>query len=187
MILRKTFYNREPAIVAKELLGNIFVRGRMEGEIVETEAYYGLSDPASRAAKGKTAMTKWLWGEAGTIFIYMVHGYWLFNIITNKINVPSGVLLRAIEPLRGIHQMLKNRPVPNVKNLTSGPGKLTQAFDITNRFNGQKIYCDKSTITISEGYKEAYTICSTSRIGVQEDSPKPLRFYINGNPFVSKP
>ena len=187
MILGKAFYNREPAIVAKELLGNIFVRGEMEGKIVETEAYYGLSDPASRATKGKTAMSKWLWGEAGTIFVYMVHGYCLFNIITDRINVPSGVLLRAVEPLRGIHQMLKNRPVQDIRNITSGPGKLTQAFGIANRFNGQKIYCGKSEITIREGCKELYTIRSTSRIGVREDSPKPLRFYINGNPFVSRP
>ena len=187
MILKKSFYNREPGIVAKELLGNILVKGDMEGKIVETEAYYGMGDPSSRAHPKKTSANKLLWNEPGTLFLYMVHGYWLLNIIVKRIDIPSGILLRAVEPLNGLEVMRKNRSVTEIKNLTSGPGKLTQAFEITHKFNGQKIYRKNSPITINKGNIINQNIHATTRVGVREKIPKNLRFYIPGNPFVSKP
>ncbi len=186
-LLDYTFYNRDPVEVAKDLLGHIIQRKKIAGRIVETEAYYGTSDPASRASTGKTRMNKWMWNDAGIIFIYMVHGHWLFNIVTQQKNLPSAVLIRAAEPLTGMNIMYKNRPVNTARNLTSGPGKLTQAFGITKNLNGQKIYKRESEVTIREGYKLHCNIKSSPRIGVREDTSEPLRFYIPGNIFVSKP
>lgn len=187
MILPKKFYARNPAIVAKEILGSILVKKDhtiLKGKIVETEAYYGLSDPASRAFKGKTNLSKWMWEGAGTLFIYMVHGNWLLNIITERKGTPSGILIRAVEPVEGIEEMKKRRK-SNIKNLTSGPGKLTKAFGITKEHNGVKVYDSSSKIVIEKGEKPG-KIKTSHRIGVKEDLPQHLRFYVEGNPFVSK-
>ena len=113
-MLPKSFYDRDPAIVAKEILGCILVKKDielLEGKIVETEAYYGMSDPASRARKG----AKIMWEDAGTAFIYMVHGNWLFNIITLSKGEPSGILIRAIEPIKGIDLMKKRRKIKEIE------------------------------------------------------------------------
>lgn len=186
-LLDYKFYNRDPATVAKDLLGHIVQRRKIAGRIVETEAYYGTRDSASRASAGKTQMNKWMWDDAGIIFIYMVHGHWLFNIITQQENIPSAILIRSVEPLAGMDIMYKNRPVNTIRNLTSGPGKLTKAFGITKNLNGQKIYKSESIVTIREGYKPRCNIKSSSRIGVRKGISDPLRFYISGNIFVSKP
>jgi DNA-3-methyladenine glycosylase len=185
-LLDYAFYNRDPAEVAKDLLGHILQRKGMAGRIVETEAYYGKSDPASRAYSGKTRTNEWMWNDAGIIFVYMVHGHWLFNIITMEKNFPSAVLIRAVEPLEGIEEMYKNRPVDKIKHLTSGPGKLTQAFNITKNINGRKIYTRTTGVTIRKGYKVGCNIKSSPRIGVREDVPDPLRFFLPTNIFVSK-
>lgn len=187
MILPKKFYARDPAIVAKEILGNILIKKNqsiLKGRIVETEAYYGLSDPASRAFKGRTNYNKWMWGEAGTLFIYMVHGNWLLNIITEKKDIPSGILIRAVEPIDGIEEMMKRRNV-NIKNLTSGPGKLTKAFGITKEHNGIEVYNPSSEIVVEKGEIKD-KIKTSHRIGVKNDLPQHLRFYIDGNQFVSR-
>ncbi|RLF48224.1 MAG: 3-methyladenine DNA glycosylase [Thermoplasmata archaeon] len=189
MPLPKKFYNRDAALVAKELLGCIFVKRdgkeKLKGKIVETEAYYGLGDPASRARDKRIGSI--MNGEAGIIFIYMVHGNWLFNITTMPHGNPSGILIRAVEPLAGIEIMKKRRKTDNIKNLTSGPGKFTQAFGIDKKYNGIKIYSRNSPIYIEKKKENEIEIVESYRIGVKEDLPVPLRFYIKGNKFVSKP
>ncbi len=188
MLLPKSFYDRDPAEVARDMLGSILVvnDGETKGKIVETEAYYGLSDPASRASKGKTKLSRWMWEDAGSTFIYMVHRYWLFNVITEKEGKPSGVLIRAVEPLEGLDIMIKRRGTTIIKNLTSGPGKLTIALGITGRDNGMKVYEKSSRIFIEKGKKESFKIGMSGRIGVREDLPEDLRFFIEGNKFVSR-
>ena len=184
MILPKKFYNRDPAIVAEELLGKIIVKRNgdvLSGRIVETEAYYGLSDPASRARKG----AKIMWAAPGVAFIYMVHGNWLFNVIAMPKGEPSGVLIRAVEPIEGIEIMKRNRGMEELRKLTSGPGKFTKAFGIDKRYDGIKIYGRGTPIFIKDGKFEG-EIVRSYRIGVKEDLPVPLRFYIKGNKFVSK-
>jgi DNA-3-methyladenine glycosylase len=187
MRLPKKFYARNPAVVAREILGNILCKkdhSPLEGRIVETEAYYGLADPASRAFKGKKNFNKWMWDEAGALFIYMVHGNWLLNIITEKRGIPSGILIRAVEPLTGIDTMQERRQT-DIRNLTSGPGKLTQAFGITKKHNGVRVYDPSSDIFITKDEKQA-VIKTSARIGVKEDLPYPLRFFIENNQFVSR-
>lgn len=191
--LPRCFFKNDAARVANELLGKILVRkyknSVLAGKIVETEAYYGADDPASRAHKSKkTNLSKW-WRCAlpGTVFVYMVHGNWLLNIVTGKINgEPSGVLIRAVEPLKGMEIMMKNRNVKEIEKLTSGPGKLTSAFGIAQYHTGLNVSEQNSDIIVIKGKNENIKICSSHRIGVSEDLPQNLRFYLANNKFVSK-
>lgn len=191
-IINKQFYFRDPAIVAMELLGKLLIRKinsiELGGMIVETEAYYGVYDPASRAYKGKiNKISKVMYEEGGTTLIYMVHGNWLFNVITGPEGTPSGVLIRAIEPIIGIKYMIKNRGINDIKNLTNGPGKLCRALNIDKSLNGCKVYDKDSPIIICKYVTIDKTkIMRSHRIGVKEDLPIPLRFYIKGNKYVSK-
>ncbi len=187
MILPKKFYARDAEIVAKDLLGKLLVREignkKLVGKIVETEAYYGLNDPASRAYTGKKNMNSVMWCDAGTIFVYMVHNNWLLNVVTGKKEDPQAVLIRAVEPIEGIEIMKKNRE--KEKELTNGPGKLTKAFAIDRSFNKKKIYKKETKLYILDN-KEEFEIGTSNRIGVSKDLEKHLRFFIRGNKYVSR-
>ncbi len=187
MILPKKFYARDAETVARELLGKLLVREignkKLVGKIVETEAYYGLNDPASRAFGGKKNMNSVMWHNAGTIFVYMVHNNWLLNVVTGKKDDPQAVLIRAVEPIEGIEIMKKNRGRED--NLTNGPGKLTKAFKIDKSFNKKKIYKKETKLYIL-GNKEKFEIGTSNRIGVSRDLEKHLRFFIRGNKYVSR-
>ena len=189
-VLTRKFYEREPSIVAKELLGKILVRKidskTLTGKIVETEAYYGEKDPASRAYRGKMRFNELMYAEPGRTFIYMVHGNWLLNLVAHQKGEVGAVLLRAIEPVQGIETMQKNRKVKDLYNLTNGPGKLTKALAITKELNGIDVTTRKSELIVAEGKKEEFEISSSHRIGVKKDLPRELRFFIKGNKFVSK-
>ena len=186
--LNQLFFARDASIVAKQLLGKILVRklgnGIISGKIVETEAYYGGKDPASRAYKGYNNFAKLMWDKPGKIFIYMVHANWLFNIVTGDFGTPSAVLIRALEPLKGINKMLLNRKMP-ISQLTNGPGKLTQALKITKVFNDTDITKGNNKISIIENQEEIKVVLS-HRVGVSKDLERKLRFYVEGNKFVSK-
>lgn len=191
-ILPKRFYERDPATVAKELLGKTLVRRldhqTLSGKIVETEAYYGENDPASKAYKGRKAFNELMYLDVGKTFIYMVHGNWLLNIVAHPKGGVGAVLIRAVEPLQGIEFVMKNRVVRDVYALTSGPGKLTKAMGITKEQNGLDVTMAENEIAIFEATAfEDFEICSSHRIGVKRDLPLELRFYIKGNRFVSKP
>ena len=190
-VLPREFFERDPARVAKELLGKILVRKLnskiLAGKIVETEAYYGKKDPASRASSGRPKYcVKLLYDEPGKILVYMVHGNWLFNIIAHEKRKVGAVLIRALEPLKGIEEMKKNRKVRKIFDLTNGPGKLTGALKIDKRFNGISVTDKNGEIVIVEGKKEKFEIAAFHRIGVTKDLKRKLRFYIKGNKFVSR-
>lgn len=191
-VLPRSFYEREPATVARELLGKVLVRHLasqvLSGRIVETEAYYGEDDPASKAYKGRKPFNEPMFREAGRTFIYMVHGNWLLNIVAHLQGDVGAVLIRALEPLQGVEIMKKNRKTEDIKALTSGPGKLTKALAITKGLNGVDVTDNNSSLVVIEGSeKEILDICTSRRIGVKMDLPQNLRFYIKGNIFVSKP
>ncbi|MGB9675444.1 MAG: DNA-3-methyladenine glycosylase [Candidatus Nanoarchaeia archaeon] len=198
MPLQRNFYARDTALVARDLLGKILVHrsktGLLKGKIVETEAYYGSKDPASRAF-GKSlenaGMSAQMFKLVGTSFVYMVHNNWLFNIVARDLNTDAGaVLIRALEPVLGIEQMFKNRgldpKVNRIKDLCSGPGKLTKAFGIEKKHSGLDLTIGKDIWIDIEERKEKFEIESSNRIGVSKDLPEKLRFYIKNNPFVSK-
>ena len=180
---------RRPDIVARDLLGKKIVRvldgERLEGLVVETEAYHGQMDPASRAFHGRKNYNKMMWDEPGRLFIYNVHKYWMLNVVAHDLGGVGGVLFRAIEPVKGIKTMERLRPIDDEKELTSGPGKLSIALGISKELNGFPVTDPGSPVQILDA---PYTveICTSHRIGVKRDLPEKLRFYIKGNMFVSR-
>lgn len=188
-VLSQEFYARDPAIVANELLGKRLIRSLennlLEGIIVETEAYYGLADPASRAYHGIKDYNRLMWKEPGRAFIYNVHKYWMFNIVAHRLKQIGAVLVRAIEPTRGIDVMKRNRPVRKMFELTNGPGKLTKAFAIDKSLNGVPVTSRQGNITIADN-KIEFETGRSHRIGVKKDLERKLRFYIKANRFVSR-
>ena len=191
-LVEHEFYFRGPETVARGLLGKLLVR-RLGGEvlsgiIVETEAYYGDDDPASWASKGDNWIRRVMFGEPGRTLIYMVHGHWLLNIVTMPPGMPSGVLIRALEPVSGIETMMRNRGVRDLKRLTSGPGRLTKALKIDKKLHGLPVFSPRSPIQIRH-YRNVpdELVGRSGRIGVKHDLERPLRFYVKGNPYVSRP
>ena len=136
-VLPRKFYMNDTKQVAKDLLGKTLVRkiGRqvISGVIIETEAYKGKNDPASHAARKKTERNKIMFGEVGHAYVYFTYGmHYCFNVVAKKEEEKSGaVLIRAIQPKQGIKRMIKNRKTDVISNLANGPGKLTQAMQIT--------------------------------------------------------
>ena len=189
-ILPRRFYERDPEVVAKDLLGKIIVRkldnNILSGMIVETEAYYGPGDPASRAYDGMKNFNRPMWLDPGVAFIYNVHKYWMFNVVAHEPGGVGAVLIRAVEPLDGVEIMMKNRGVyDELIELTSGPGRSTVAFKIDKSLNGTDLTSDENPIYIADN-KVQLEISSSKRIGVKADLDRNLRFYIKGNKFVSK-
>ena len=190
-ILPKEFYRDKADRVARRLLGKALIKREKNivigGPIVETEAYLGEDDPACLAyIKRKRRLSRELYGEAGKIFIYMVHGNWLFNILVDRDDTPAAVLIRAIEPRYGIEYMFENRSVEDIYRLTNGPGKLTKAMGIDKRYNYFNVADPTSPIIIiDKGDIPDNMVDRSPRIGVREDMDIPLRFYIRGNKFVS--
>jgi len=187
-VLGKEFYTRDTETVAKDLLGKVLVRRLgdelLGGIIVETEAYFGAEDPASRAFHGKKRYNSVMFGEPGHLFIYNVHKYWMLNFIAHD-NVVGGILIRAIEPTMGLETMKENRPVKRDWDLTSGPGKLTLALAVDRSMNGQTTTDESCTVHVL-GNEYDYDMETSPRIGVTKDLPEHYRFYVKNNRFVSK-
>ena len=188
-VLGKRFYSRDPADVASDLLGKILIRviedKSLESIIVETEAYYGIEDPASRAYHGRKTYNDVMWGEPGHLFVYNVHKYWMLNFVSHAEGGIGGVLIRALEPVKGIEAMLSNRHVEKITELTNGPGKLTQALAVDKSLNGLPARNKRDPIHV-RGTDNDPQIVTSHRVGVTRDLPQKLRFYIKNNSFVSK-
>ncbi|MCW4012900.1 MAG: DNA-3-methyladenine glycosylase [Candidatus Bathyarchaeota archaeon] len=186
--LPRSFYNRRTDTVANELLGKILVR-RLDDEllggvIVETEAYFGADDPASRAYEGLKTYNRVMFEESGRVFIYNVHKYWMLNLIAHD-NGVGGILIRAIEPTMGLDIMRQNRPVKRLRDLTSGPGKLSLALDVDKGLNGvDATSADSPVYVFDNEYK--HDVGTSHRIGVTRDLPEHYRYYVKNNEFVSK-
>lgn len=188
--LPRSFYARDTSLVAKELLGKLLVhktpQGIVAGKIVETEAYYGERDPASRAFHGKKIYNIGMWGEPGTVFTYIVHANWMFNIATGEKGEPSAVLIRALEPLEGIALMQKRRGLAKIEELCRGPGKLSRAMGITKAHNGLPLAPRTGLYLAEPPREEKFAIGSSHRIGVTQDLKRKLRFFIKDSTFVSR-
>lgn len=188
-VLSREFYERDPEAVAKDLLGKRLVRRLgdevLEGVIVETEAYYGPEDPASRAHRGLKPHNRLMFGEPGRLFIYNVHNNWMLNIVAHAPRDVGAVLIRALEPKKGIETMKRNRPVNEITKLTSGPGRLTKALMIDKSLNGVPVTSERSEVYVLDDGSD-FEIGKSHRIGVKADLERELRFFIKGNPFVSR-
>lgn len=175
-----SFFERDAKDVALELLGKIIVYNGIAGKIVETEAYYGYKDPASRAYKGKKNYNRGMWLSGGHIFIYMVHANWMFNITTDG-DEAQAVLIRSVEPIAGLRKMYGRRG-KRLKELCNGPGKWTRAFGIEKDMNEKLL---GASIFIAKSPWNDFKVARAHRIGVREDVEEPLRFFIENSKFVS--
>ena len=189
-LVPRDFYLDSPDLVAQKLLGKLLVRGEMVGRIVEVEAYFGEADPASHSFPGKTARNAVLFGPPGHAYVYFIYGmYFCLNVSCEPDGLPGGVLFRALEPVTGLEAMARDRGVAatRVAALTSGPGRLCQAFGVTReRDNGADFTSRKSDLQIQDDGFVAGEILVTPRIGITKDADRPARFVLAGNPFVSK-
>lgn len=188
--LERSFYRRDTSVVAQELLGKTIVRRLdqqvLTGRVVETEAYYGDKDPASRAYRGRKNYNSPMFDDPGRLFIYMVHSWWLLNIAAHELGEVGAVLIRAIEPIEGIPVMEDNRGVTDLHNLTSGPGKLTKALNVTKDLHGLDLTEGSAELKIVDDGYEEFQMATSHRIGVTRDLPRELRYYIRGSRFVSR-
>ena len=191
-ILHKDFYDRDTAMVAREMLGTVLEcrteRGTASGIIVETEAYVGEHDPACHAAAGRTRRTEPLYGRPGISYVYFIYGvHWCFNAVTRKEGLASAVLVRAIEPLTGVAAMQARRGerVRGV-SLTNGPGKLCAALGIDGSLNGVSLQRGGLVVRAGSTIPDDQVV-TTPRVGITKAVEWPLRYLIRGNPWVSKP
>jgi len=190
------FYNRSNVIkVANELLGKLLVTrfdGKLSsGRIVETEAYAGTVDRASHAWNGRrTNRTEIMYGEPGIAYVYLCYGiHQMFNVVTNKKDIPHAILIRAVEPVEGIDIMLQRTGKKKVDfTLTRGPGNVTKALGIFTHHTGMSLLGDELFIA-DDGYKVTRKdILATRRIGVDYAGPDAqllYRFIVKNNPYVS--
>ena len=185
----RSFYERDAARVAQDLLGKVLTHrspeGVTSGMIIETEAYFGKRDPASRASRKRTKLNELMWWRGGLAFVYNVHNNWMFNVTAEREGVPGAVLLRAVEPLQGAELMKRRRGLEDERLLASGPGRMTQAMGIT--YDHHKVDMTRSRVlTIADVAPTKFKTSRSHRIGVSADLKRKLRFFIDGNCFVSR-
>jgi DNA-3-methyladenine glycosylase len=176
--LTRDFFARDTVTVAQDLIGTTLVAGLCAGRIIETEAY--TTDAASHAAK-RTNRSALMYETYGYVYVYMTYGmYYCLNFTCERDGI-GAVLIRAIEPVRGIEEMQKRRVTDDFKKLASGPGRLSQAFAIELSFNGRPIGQDLKL-------RERQTlpqISASPRIGISKATELEWRFFEKGNPFIS--
>jgi DNA-3-methyladenine glycosylase len=194
--LAKSFYKRELLTVAKELPGKLIIKrtGKeiLSGRIVEVEAYDGDTDKAAHSYAGKTKRNEVMFNDGGQLYVYMSYGvHYCCNVVTGKEGKGTAVLIRAVEPVEGIKRMIKNRfgrkllNDSEIFNLTSGPGKVCKAFNITYEhygtdLTGNKIYLFNLPLKMGE------RVVSSGRIGITKSKELNWRFFIKDNPYLSR-
>jgi DNA-3-methyladenine glycosylase len=190
-VLPRSFYARDPAVVARELIGKRLVRlapeGICGGRIVETEAYLSSRDPACHANRGMTPRNAAMFGPPGHAYVYMIHAKWCFNCVTEEIGLGSAVLIRALEPLDGLPLMHERRGRENVLDLTRGPARLCQALAIDRSHNthdlttGSELWIEDEESLNGTPLK----ILRSPRIGISSAQHRLLRFCLAESRFVS--
>jgi DNA-3-methyladenine glycosylase len=194
--LSREFYDRDPRRVSRELLGKVLVRRErrklLAGRIVEVEAYLGEDDAAAHSFAGRTARNAVLFGPPGYAYVYFIYGnHYCLNVSCLPDGVAGGILFRALEPVQGMEQMALSRNVSlesarDLKKLTSGPGRLAEAFGITReRDNGKDLTGARSDLFIADDGYRVRRVLITPRIGITKAAGLPLRYLIAGNEFVS--
>lgn len=189
-LLPAPFFARPAPVVARDLLGMQLastIGGALTGGvIVETEAYLGTDDPGSHAAtRGITARNRVLYGKPGHTYVYFAYGnHHMLNLVAEPEGVAGAVLVRAVEPLWGLETMAGRRGGRTGRELTNGPGKLASALGITLIHNDRPL---GGELTVREGAPVPDSRVGVSgRIGLSAGEELPLRFFIAGNPFVSR-
>jgi DNA-3-methyladenine glycosylase len=175
--LPRSFYARDTVEVARDLLGKVIRHGSASARIVETEAYLGVGDAAAHSARGPTPRTRVIFGPPGHAYVYLIYGmHYCLNIVAEPEGVAGCVLIRAVEPVGAKADAALS---------SNGPGKLTRALGITLDHYGVDL--TRGPITLHK-YRdpEQFEIATSPRIGISQAADLPLRFFIKGNPFVSR-
>lgn len=187
--LPRSFFERDTESVARELLGKFLVSTAGDavtgGRIVETEAYLGVGDPGSHAStRGMTERNKVLFGPPARTYVYFTYGnHHMLNLVAHEEGIAGGVLIRAIEPLWGIETMRERRGRPH-HELTNGPGKLAAALGLDLSDNDREL--GAGNVTVYDAPPPTETILVSGRIGLSAGYELDLRFYLEGDPHVSK-
>lgn len=182
-----SFFEKPAEELARLLLGCVLIHRRTAGAIVETEAYLGLDDLAAHASRGQTERTKVLFGPPGRAYVYFIYGmHECLNVVADREGKPGCVLIRALAPLSGLQQMAQRREWTGAAcGLTNGPGKLTQALNITRAHYGARL--DEGSLSIrSWRDPPRFEIGVTARIGITKCVDWPLRYVWQGHPCLSK-
>jgi DNA-3-methyladenine glycosylase len=194
--MQRSFFDRAPDLVAREVLGKLLVRRAsgtlLAGRIVEVEAYLGQDDPAAHAAAGRTARNAVIFGPPGHAYVYFIYGmYSCLNISCEPEGHAGCVLVRALEPLAGLALMAHSRGLASTaapRLLTSGPGRLCQAFGLTRAsHNGIDLLEEHADLQLRDDGYIVPGIVVTPRIGITKAAERPLRYLIDGNPCISGP
>jgi len=162
----------------------------LAARIVEVEAYLGADDPAAHASMGKTPRNAVLFGPPGYAYVYFIYGnHYCLNVSCLPEGIPGGILFRALEPLAGLKEMFRLRRIEeegDLRRLTSGPGRLARAFEITReRDNGKDLTNTHSDLYIADDGMPPSRVLITKRIGITKAADMPLRYIVPGNRFVS--
>ncbi len=193
--LPPSFYDRDPLEVAPELLNKLLVRTEEDGtttigRIVEVEAYCGRQDPGSHAFRGETPRTRTMFGPPGGLYVYFTYGmHWCANAVCCSEGTAGAVLLRALAPLCGLDLMRarRGRAVRSDRDLCSGPAKLCQALGLDRRFDGSDLTASGSPVSIvDDGTGAPSRTGNTTRIGLNAGAEHPWRWYVIGDPNVSR-
>jgi DNA-3-methyladenine glycosylase len=193
--LSREFYDRDPRRVSRELLGKLLIRRaghhHLIARVVEVEAYLA-RDPAAHSFAGRTARNDVLFGPPGHAYVYFIYGnHWCFNVSCLPDGKAGGVLFRAAEPVEGIQFMAKARRIAvqtarDLRFLTSGPGRLAEAFGISRpRDNNKDLTLEDSDLWLSDDGSPRPKVATTVRVGITKAAGRPLRYVIPANPFVS--
>jgi DNA-3-methyladenine glycosylase len=174
--------------LARFLIGKTLVhdlpRGRLSARIVETEAYV-TGDAAAHSFRGQTPRNRSLFLERGHAYVYFTYGnHFMLNVSGGREGIGEGVLLRAVEPLEGIEQMMRRRGTRNIHDLARGPGRLAEAFGIDKRLDGVDL-CAPGPLWLGTTVRRTGPLGTSIRIGITKEIHRPLRFYERGSPFVS--
>jgi DNA-3-methyladenine glycosylase len=193
--LSTAFFARAPQQVARELLGTCLVRRldgrRIAGRVVEAEAYGGPEDTACHASKGRTGRNQIMFGPPGLAYVYFSYGmHWLLNVVAGEEGFPAAVLIRAVEPVEGADVMRRLRGDRPDRELAAGPARLCQAFGIEGSFYGADLVRGETLFFERGAPVREEEVGASPRVGIdyaaKEDIRAPWRFFIRGNPFVSR-
>jgi DNA-3-methyladenine glycosylase len=185
-LVRRRFFQRNPLTCARELIGTELIWGNCAGIVVEVEAYAAIDDEAAHTFTRPSARSFIERNKAGAAYVYFSYGnHWMLNVLV-KGEANGFVLFRAIEPRLGIELMKKRRGVDDLRQLCSGPGKLTQALDITDRHHEMDLCVDPRHCLMSHA-NARFDVIADKRIGISRSAHLPWRFTLRGSRFLSRP
>ena len=187
--MNRSFLERPVTEVAPELLGMVLRCGGCSGRVVEVEAYAGADDPASHGFGGQTRRNKVMFARPGLLYVYFTYGmHWCANVVCEPEGACAAVLIRALSPLSAVEKMWERRPAARrLRDLCSGPAKLTAALGIDGSHDGVDLLSPKSPVRLtSEGIAPPEVVGQSSRIGVRNGAELPWRWYASGDPNVSR-